>query len=145
MIGASVLSRIFDFVRLASELVRAVEVAGLLPWTTLILVALVHIVLGMFMDPISMMVMTLPVVHPLIVAQGFDPLWFGIVLVIPIEIGLMTPPAGMNLYVLQGVNPTARSSDIMLGTLAFIGVRPGALVPLAAFPQIATWLPQTIR
>lgn len=145
VIGASVLSYIFDFVRLAGELVRAVEAAGLLPWTTLVLVALVYIVLGMFMDPISMMVMTLPVVHPLIVAQGFDPLWFGIVLVILIEIGLMTPPVGMNLYVLQGVNPKARASDIMLGALPFIGVMLGGLLLLAIFPGIATWLPQTIR
>ncbi len=145
VIGASVLSYVFDFVRLATELVRAVEAAGLLPWTTLILVALVYIVLGMFMDPISMMVMTLPVVYPLIVAQGFDPIWFGIVLVILIEIGLMTPPVGMNLYVLQGVNPKARPSDIMLGALPFIGVMLAVLVLLAAFPQIATWLPQTLR
>jgi len=145
VIGASVLSYIFDFVRLAGELVRAVEAAGLLPWVTLALVALVYIVLGMFMDPISMMVMTLPIVHPLIVAQGFDPLWFGIVLVILIEIGLMTPPVGMNLYVLQGVNPNARAGDIMLGALPFIGVMLAVLVLLAFVPGIATWLPQTIR
>lgn len=145
VIGASVLSYIFEFVQLASELVRAVQAAGMLPWVTMVLIGLVYIALGMFMDPISMMVMTLPVVHPLITAMGFDPIWFGIVLVILIEIGLMTPPVGMNLFVLQGVNPGAKTTDIMAGALPFIGVMLLMLGLLAAFPEIATWLPQTVR
>ena len=145
VVGAAVLSYIFDFVQLATELVRAVQAAGLTPWVTMFMVGIVYIALGMFMDPISMMVMTLPVVYPLVSAMGFDPIWFGIILVILIEIGLMTPPVGMNLFVLQGVNPSARSTDIMMGALPFIVVMLLMLTMLSVFPQIVTWLPETLR
>lgn len=145
VVGAAILSYIFDFVQLASELVRAVQAAGLTPWVTMFMVGVVYIVLGMFMDPISMMVMTLPVVYPLVSAMGFDPIWFGIILVILIEIGLMTPPVGMNLFVLQGVNPGAKATDIMTGAMPFIVVMLLMLVLLSVFPQIVTWLPETVR
>jgi len=145
IVGASILSYLFDFVRLATELVEAVQTAGLSPMMTLGFVALVYLVLGMFIDPVSMMIMTLPIVYPLITALGFDPVWFGIILVLLIEIGLITPPVGMNLYVLQGVNPHARSRDIMIGALPFVAIMLALIALLVAFPQIALWLPETIR
>lgn len=145
VIGAAILSYLFDFVRLATELVQAVDTVGLSPWVTLALIGLVYIVLGMFIDPISMMVMTLPVVYPLIIALGFDPIWFGIILVILIEIGLITPPVGMNLYVLQGVNPEARTRDIMIGALPFVVVMLLVIGVLVAVPEIVLWLPEAVR
>jgi len=144
VIGASVLSYIFDFIRLATELVQAVEAAGLGRWATLALIGLLYLVLGMFIDPISMMVMTLPVVYPLMAAMGFDPIWFGVLIVVLIEIGLITPPVGMNLYILKGVNPDARTRDIILGTLPFLAVIFAGLGALVAFPEIALWLPATL-
>ena len=125
-------------------LVEAVGEAGLPRWLVFAAIALLYIVLGMFIDSISMMVMTLPVLFPLVVATGFDPIWFGVVLVILIEIGLITPPVGVNLFVLKGLGHDVSMRDIVLGVVPFAAVMLVVLVLLYLVPGIATWLPETM-
>jgi TRAP-type C4-dicarboxylate transport system permease large subunit len=91
-----------------------------------------------------MMLMTLSVTFPIIVAVGIDPLWFGVALVLLVEIGLVTPPVGLVLFVLKGMNPTIAFQDIVLGVTPFIVLMLAFIVLLYIFPGIVTWLPGKI-
>ena len=95
----------------------------------------------MFIDAISMMVLTVAVVHPIIVGLGFDSLWFGVTLTLLLEIGLITPPVGLNLYMIKTVANESNFTDIVLGSLPFVGMLILGIILLTAFPQIALWLP----
>ena len=113
-------------------------------WILLLLVA-IYFVLGMFIDAISMMVLTLSLVYPVITSLGYDPIWFGIVLVLVLEIGLITPPVGMNLFTIQAVDQTGiRLSEVALGALPYVGLLLCGIGLLIAFPQLALWLPSTM-
>ena len=91
-----------------------------------------------------MMLMTLSVTFPIIVAIGLDPLWFGVVLVLLVEIGLVTPPVGLVLFVLKGMSPNVELRDIIVGVTPFIFLMLGFIWLLYAFPEIVLWLPRTI-
>jgi TRAP-type C4-dicarboxylate transport system permease large subunit len=96
----------------------------------------------MFIDPLSMMVMTLAVVHPVVVGLGYDSVWFGIVLVLLLEVGLITPPVGMNLFTIQAIRPNAIAlSEVARGAFPFVILLLIGVALLIAFPQIALWLP----
>ena len=102
----------------------------------------VYLVLGMFIEPISMVLMTMPVMLPLIQAVGWDPLWFGIVLVLLVEVGLITAPVGMILFVLEGVaKGRARLKDISVGALPFVVVMLAAVALFYWVPGLVTGLP----
>ncbi|RMH46077.1 MAG: TRAP transporter large permease subunit [Alphaproteobacteria bacterium] len=100
-----------------------------------------YIVLGCFMDAMSMILLTVPFVFPVIVALGFDPIWFGVVIVTVAELGLITPPVGMNLFVIQGVAGDLPSGTVMRGIVPFLLADMVRLAVLIALPQIALWLP----
>ncbi len=144
IIGASILTYSFDYLRLPLLLVEAVQRANLAPWKVMLAVSLLYVLLGMFIDSISMMVMTLPVLFPLVVARGFDPIWFGVVLVILMEIGLITPPVGINLFVLRGLGSDVAMKEIVYGVIPFALVMAAAVVLLYWVPGIATWLPASM-
>jgi TRAP-type C4-dicarboxylate transport system permease large subunit len=145
VIGASVLSFVFDYLRLPTLLVEAVKAAELSPGIVLLAIAVPYVILGMFVDPISMMVMTLPVLFPLVVAMGFDPVWFGIILVLLVEIGLIFPPIGMNLSVLRSIGGDAVTlRQIVLGSLPFMAVMAAFIWLLYFVPGLVTWLPRTM-
>jgi TRAP-type C4-dicarboxylate transport system permease large subunit len=88
--------------------------------------------------------MTLSVTFPIVVAMGFDPLWFGVVLVLLVEIGLVTPPVGLVLFVLKGMSPDVAFRDIALGVIPFIVLMLAFIALLYAFPGIVTWLPSKV-
>lgn len=104
-------------------------------------IVLVYLILGMFVDALSLMLMTLAVVHPIIVNLGYDPIWFGIVLVLLLEVGLITPPVGMNLFTIKAVNPKIPLKDIGYGSLPFVAIVLISVGLLIAFPKIVLWLP----
>lgn len=108
-----------------------------------ILVA-IYLVLGCFMDPISMMVSTAPIVIPLIVAVGFDPVWFGVVFMILSEAAMITPPIGVNLFVVQSLRKTGEFRDVVIGSLPFLMMMLGFLLLITIWPQIVLWLPQVL-
>jgi len=139
--GASLMTYVFDYLKLAKELVSSVQSIEISRTTTFLLVALVYIVLGMFLDSISLITMTVPVAFPLMMALGFDPIWFGVCLVILVELGLITPPVGLNLFVLQGIGNVSLK-EVVYGALPFFVVMTIGLALLYLFPGIATWLPQ---
>jgi C4-dicarboxylate transporter, DctM subunit len=119
-------------------------VAGLgLSATGLILALIVfYLVLGMFMDVLSMQVATIPVTYPIAIALGVDPIWFGIFIVLMCELGLITPPVGMNLFVVHGIRPDKGGiEDAIWGALPYAAIMILFTLLLMAFPQIVTWLP----
>ena len=118
----------------------------LAPYMVLAMVILFYIALGMFLEPVSMTFITLPVIVPLIAAAGFDLIWFGIIYTITMEIAVLTPPVGLNLYVIQGISRGKVSvGDVIVGSLPFIGALVLLIGLMVAFPEAALWLPQQVR
>jgi C4-dicarboxylate transporter DctM subunit len=109
---------------------------GIGPYGVLALILLMYLVLGCLMDAMAMVILTVPIVFPVVTALGFDPIWFGIVIVMTVELGLIHPPVGMN--VIKDVN----MSTIFIGVLPFVVTDLIRLVILILFPLLATWLPQ---
>jgi TRAP-type C4-dicarboxylate transport system permease large subunit len=102
---------------------------------------LMYLVLGCLMDALAMIILTVPIIFPVIKALGFDPIWFGIIIVMTVELGLIHPPVGMNVFVIKSVVQDVDFSTIFRGVLPFIVTDLIRLVILIAFPAIALWLP----
>lgn len=145
VVGASIMSWAFDFLRIPSALVSTVEAAQWTPWLIMLMIALIYIVLGMFIESISMMLMTLPVTFPIVVSLGMDPIWFGVSLVIMIELGLLTPPVGLILYILRGVTSTVPLREIVYGVVPFAAIILAFQVFIYIYPEVVLWLPQRVK
>src|SRR5690606_17327013 len=119
-------------------------VGGLEIGQTELLLALVifYLILGCFLEVLSMQVATIPIAYPIVTAMGVDPIWFGIFIVLMSEIAMITPPVGMNLYVVQGVRQDGGPiSDVIVGVLPYVFIMLAFTGLLIAFPALATWLP----
>lgn len=115
------------------------------PWGIIIAMMLITFILGMVLDPVGIMLITLPVFLPIVESLGFDPVWFGILFVINMEIGYMTPPFGFNLFYLKGiVPPDITMKDIYKSVIPFVIVEIIGLVLLMIFPEIVTYLPELL-
>jgi tripartite ATP-independent transporter DctM subunit len=117
---------------------------GLGAYGTLALILLLLIVLGCFLEGFAMLVLTLPILFPTVMALGFDPIWFGVILVIVLEMGLITPPVGVNVFVVKSIAREVPLGTMFRGVLPFWGAMMVCVLLLVAFPQIATFLPQTM-
>ena len=141
--GAAVLTTAMGFTGLPRQLASWIGELGLSPMMLLAALTLLFVILGCFLDGISMVVLTTAVIMPLVTAAGFDLVWFGIYLVIVVEMAQITPPVGFNLFVLQGL--TGRNLfDIASATFPFFLLMVVMIVLLALFPDIALWLPRTM-
>lgn len=119
---------------------------GLSPYWVLAFVLVFYIVLGMFLEPVSMTFITLPTIYPLVAGSGYDLIWFGVLYTITMEIAVLTPPVGLNLFVIQGIGrDQVTISDVIIGSLPFIACMLVLLGMLIAFPQVAMWLPQLMK
>lgn len=127
------------------ELSSFLESAGLGPYLTLLLIIGLYIILGFFIETLSLMVITIPIVAPIIIALGFDPIWFGILLILLIEMALITPPVGLNLYVVQSVRKSGSFNDVMLGALPYVGFMLVMVILLIIFPSLALYLPRVLN
>jgi C4-dicarboxylate transporter DctM subunit len=111
------------------------------PWILIAIINLFLLVAGFFLPPVAVILMTAPILLPIITQAGFDPYWFAVVLTINMEIGLITPPVGLNLFVINGITPDVSLQTILRGALPYMLMMVLAIVLLCAFPGIATWLP----
>lgn len=144
LIGAAIFNAFVDASGIAQRLIGVIAGSGADPLLVLLALALLYIVLGCLMDSLSMILLTIGAVFPVIRALGVDPIWFGVFLVTLAEIGMITPPVGMNLFVLQSTVPGLDLATVSRGILPFVladGVR---LVLLLALPGLATWLPAVL-
>ena len=110
----------------------------------LVVILLMYFVLGCVLDSLAMVLLTIPIVFPIVNALGYDPVWFGIIIVMVVELGLITPPIGMNVFVIKGIARDVPLETIFRGTLPFVVAQVFLIAILVMFPQIALWLPSTM-
>ena len=140
LIGAGIFNYFIDSTGLTDGLIRAVKDAGFSPWMVMFLLMAMYFVLGALMDELAMMLLTVGPVFKLIVALGFDPIWFGVMLVTVCEIGMILPPVGINLFVIQNVAGLPLLT-IVRGIAPFVAADTLRLLLIALVPALATWLP----
>ncbi|TGG93375.1 TRAP transporter large permease [Natronospirillum operosum] len=141
VIGAEIFGYFINVSRISFELVQIVNAMELTPLMVLMAILLLYLLLGMVMDSIAMLLLTVPVVFPLAMAAGLDPIWFGIITVITVELGLITPPIGMNVFVIKSVAPKdTKLTDIFKGVLPFVAADAVRLALIIAFPVLALGL-----
>lgn len=141
ILAAVFLNFVLSVIGLTQALADFVTGLGLTPMQTMLVLVLVLMVIGCFMETLSMLLTTAPLITPIVIALGFDPVWFGILLMVLLETALITPPIGINLYVVQGVRERGELSDVMLGAVPFVVTMIAMIGLLLAFPNIALWLP----
>ena len=144
ILAASFLNFALTSSGLVQKLTTLLNAYDLSPYGLLLAVIALFIVLGFFIETLSLMVITIPIVTPLIAAAGFDKVWFGIVMILFVEMALITPPVGLNLYIVQAARRGKPFSDVIVGTLPFIGAMLLMAALLVAFPSIALWLPDSL-
>ena len=144
MVGGAIVGGTLGLLRVPSLMAAWVISLDISPLIVLMFIYLMYMILGCFIDTASMIVLTLPVIFPIIVALGYDPIWFGIVMVILVEMAMLTPPVGLNVYTIHGLRPHRPIGEVVWGSMPFFAVMVVALAILTAFPIIATWLPSTM-
>ncbi len=142
--GVLLFVRFLGFAGLPAAFTEWVVSLPLPPVVIMIGILLAYAVLGMFMDAIGMLLLTLPIVHPAVVALGYDPIWFGIIVVKMAEICLITPPIGLNCFVVAGVRPDIGVGEVFRGITPFFVADVATVALFLAFPEIITWLPQLL-
>lgn len=145
MIGASLFGFVLTILDAPQALTEYVAGMALGKWMVFIAINILLLFLGCILESVSILFITLPILFPLITRLGFDPIWFNVVMLINLELALITPPVGMNLFVLQGVSPDSKMTDIIRGVIPFAGVMALEILLLCFVPELATWLPSVIK
>ncbi|WP_020592979.1 TRAP transporter large permease [Kiloniella laminariae] len=144
LVGTAVFNYFIETTGLPQALVSFVTELGWDRYLVLILLVIFYIILGCFMDALSMILLTLPFIYPLITSLGFDPIWFGVIMVSVVEVGLITPPVGMNLFIIMAGTPGLTLQTISRGVVAFLFADVARLALLILFPALSLWLPSLL-
>ena len=144
IIGANIMTYFITVSRMPDELVNLISGMQLPTFMVLTLLLFVYLLLGSIFDTVAAMLITLPFVLPLIKDLGYSPVWWGIVNVVVIEIGMITPPIGLNVFVLHGVAPDLSLTTIFRGIVPFLLADIGRLIVLVVFPILIMWLPSIL-
>jgi tripartite ATP-independent transporter DctM subunit len=145
IIGASILfGYMMSSLSVTQSVAESIGQMQVNKWVVLGAINGMLLVAGMFLPPAAIILMTTPILMPVILAFDFDPIWFGVILTINMELGLITPPVGLNLFVINGITPDVKLPTILKGALPFMGCMVVAIVILCIFPELATWLPQKL-
>jgi tripartite ATP-independent transporter DctM subunit len=145
LIGALMFAEFVNITSMPSDLKSFVNGLGVSPVVVVGVIMVIYVLLGTAMEELSMILLTVPVFFPLIVSLGVDPIWFGVLIVVVVEIGLISPPVGMNLFVLNTLLPQVRTKTIFYGVLPFIAADCIRLALLIAFPMLTLYLPSLMR
>lgn len=137
VIAASFLNFVISGIGLVDQVTGFLDATGMSPLGMMLLIIGFYVVLGCVMESLSLMIATTPIFAPVVFSLGYDPIWFGILLMIVIEMALITPPLGMNLYVVQGVRKRGSIADVMIGSAPFVAAMFVMIAILLAFPQLA--------
>jgi len=141
---SAVLGQILTFLNVPQDLAQMITGLEMNRWLIFLGMNLLFLFLGFFVPPVAIILVTMPVLFPIITELGFDPIWFGVVMTLNMEMGLITPPVGLNLYVVQGIAPDIPLRDILVGSLPYVAVLAVGIVILALFPGLVTWLPNQL-
>ncbi|HRD77882.1 MAG TPA: TRAP transporter large permease, partial [Hyphomicrobiaceae bacterium] len=144
ILAAQFLNFVLSNIGITDGVAEAIEKLGLGKYGTLVLIVVFYLILGCFMETISMMILTTPFIAPVVFKLGWDPIWWGIVLTILIEAALITPPVGLNLYVVQGLRNGGAIGDVIQGALPFVGAMLVLILLLMIWPELALWLPDRV-
>ncbi len=145
IIATSVLfSYMLSSLYITQTLAQAIADAQFNPWVLMLMVNLFLLVGGCFIPPAGIILMTAPILLPIITGAGFDPVWFGIIMTINMEIGLITPPVGLNLFVVNGIAPDVPTKKVLWGSVPYVLCMIVGIVILSIFPEIVTWLPDRL-
>jgi C4-dicarboxylate transporter DctM subunit len=145
LIGALMFAEFVNITTMPADLKAFVTRFEVSPFLVMLAIAAIYVVLGTAMEELSMVLLTMPVFFPVIVHLGFDPVWFGIIIVCVVEIGLISPPVGMNMFVLKTLLPEVSTGTVFSGVLPFMWADVVRLVILIAFPWLSLWLPSLMR
>ncbi|MEP7029772.1 MAG: TRAP transporter large permease subunit, partial [Pseudolabrys sp.] len=144
LLGAFMFSYFIVQTQIATNLATWVVSLGLPPVAVMLVIVLFYVLLGSFLESLTMILITVPVFAPLAQSLGYDLIWFGVLLVVLIEVGLIHPPMGMNLFVLQSQLPDAKLGKMYIGSAMFLAANAVLIALLLAFPQLALWLPKIL-
>jgi len=145
VIGAAIFANFLNFTTMPQDLKDFVAAFNVNPILVIVAICLIYVVLGTAMETLSMILLTVPIFFPLVQSLGFDPIWFGVLIVCVAEISMITPPVGMNIFVLSSVVPDVRTTDIWRGVLPFVAADVLRMFVLIAFPMLTLWLPRLLN
>jgi len=145
IIGMSLLySYVMSYLHISQSAAEALVALSLSKWALLSMILLMVVVLGFFLPPVSIILMTAPIILPPLKAAGFDLIWFGVVMTIVMEMGLIHPPVGLNIFVIKNIAPDIPLRDIIMGVIPFVGLMMLAILMICIFPGIATSFPDAV-
>ena len=145
LIGALIFANFINFTSMPNDLKDFVTRYQISPIMVMVAICAIYVVLGTAMEELSMILLTVPIFFPLVVSLGFDPVWFGIIIVVVVEIGLISPPVGMNMFVVRSLLPKVSTATIFRGVTPFAVADVIRLAILVAFPAISLWLPSVLK
>ena len=145
LIGASIFANFVNFTSLPQDLQTFVSQFNVHPMMVVVAICVIYVILGTAMEELSMILLTVPIFFPLIVHLGLDPIWFGVLIVCVVEIGMISPPVGMNIFVISSMLPDVPTSSIWRGVMPFLFADILRLALLIAFPAITLWLPKYLN
>jgi tripartite ATP-independent transporter DctM subunit len=141
LIGALIFGYFLTITQTPQKVTEFLTGLGIGPYGVLIVILLMYLVLGCLMDAMAMIILTVPIVFPVVVQLGFDPIWFGVIIVMTVELGLIHPPVGMNVFVIKSMVKDVDFTTIFRGVLPFVAALICVLAMMVIFPQLALWLP----
>ena len=144
LIGANVFAPFVSLSHLPATIAGGMDALALGTYGTLALILLGYVILGMFIEGLSLLVITLPIVFPLVTGMGFDPIWLGVVMVIVLEMGLISPPVGVNVFIVKSVVPDVKLETIFAGIMPFWLAMIATLILIVIFPDIALMIPNAM-
>ena len=145
VIGAFIFSRLIVLTQFPLTLAEWVKGAGLAPWMVILAIVALYLLLGTFLEEVSTLLITVPVLLPVIKGIGYDPIWFGVFVTVMSTVGLISPPVGLTVFVVQSQNPDVPLQKIFRGVMPFLYADCVLLAALVLFPAMATWLPSTMK
>jgi len=145
VIAAAFLNFVLAATGVTDAIVSSIQGLGLSPGWMLLIIVVFYLILGCFMETLSMMITTIPIVAPIMIALGFDPIWLGIVIIILVEAALITPPVGLNLFVVQSLRKSGSMTPVIIGSIPFVLAMFVMIGLLVLFPGLALWLPEVFR
>ena len=144
IIGANLTQQVILMTQIPQNALAWVQSMEVAPWIIVLAVNVFLFVLGMPLEAVSILVITLPILYPLITGLGFSGLWFAVIMVINMEMALISPPEGLNLFILQNL-AKATAAEVTRGVIPFIVIMAGFLFLICIFPELATWLPALMQ
>lgn len=133
-----------SFLSIPQDLTQLIVELEVNRWVIMLLINLFLLVLGFFLPPAAIILMVSPIIYPVIMALEFDPIWFGVLMTVNMEMGLITPPVGLNLYVVKGIAPDIPLTDILRGSMPYVVILALAIILFCIFPGLITWLPTVL-